>query len=880
MLMLLRHGQFDADLEEEMRLHQELREQEQVECGVSPEEAHYAARRRFGNKLVLREESRDMWGWNWVETLLQDIRYGLRQLRRNPGFTAVAVLTLALGIGANTAVFSVIDAVILKLLPVESPRQLVLAQCPDVHGGYYAFSYPAYVYLRDHNNVFSGTFAFSELERLDVAIDGRPELTGGQIVSGSYYSTLGVNAILGRTITPTDDKTPGQSAVAVISYACWNRRFGLSRDVVGKAITVDGIPFTIIGVTPPEFFGLMVGGDPDITVPMMMQAQVMAGVSLLKDKSTWWLDVVGGRLKPGVSEAQARANLDLLFQRALGSKGKDELRIELVPGDRGIAFLRDRLSQPLVILMAAVGLVLLIACANVANLLLARATARQKEITVRLALGAGRLRLIRQLLTESLLLAAAGGALGLLLAFWGSQFLLALISSGPFPISIDLRFDAGIFEFAAAVSLLTGVLFGIAPAFRATRIDLTPQLKASSRAAVTHRRSFGLSRTLVISQVALSLLLLIGAALFVRTLWNLKNLSPGFNPDNMLLFSMEPTLLGYKGARLENFYKEVLDRVESVPGVRSASVARCSEFTPCRAERKISLPGYIPRNDEDASVQMNLVGPRFFETTGMPLLLGRDFTSQDSQSAPRVAVINETMARHYFGASNPLGQRFSLSGASGQIEIVGVVRDAKYHSLREPTPRMAFVPFVQAPPSSLERMTFEIRAAGNPTRVTAAIRQVVWSMEKDLPLYGVKTVAEQVNESLMPERLVATLSTLFGLLALVLACVGLYGIMAYTVTGRTNEIGIRMALGARPTDVLKLVIGSALKLTLIGVMVGAGWALALTRFLSSLLYGVTSSNLLTYAVVSAILTSVALLASYIPARRATRVDPMVALRYE
>jgi predicted permease len=869
---LFKRKSMDAELDEELRAHFEHQVEKYVRSGLTREEAARRARLEFGGLDQVKEECRDARGVNFVETLIQDVRYGLRMLAKNPGFTAVAVITLALGIGANTAIFSLIDVVVLRMLPVESPKQLVLAQCPDAHGGYNAFSYPTYEYLRDHNSVFSGIFAFGMLERLAVTIDGRPELSSGQIVSGSYYSTLGVNAVLGRTINPDDDKIPGKDPVAVISYAYWKRRFRLDRDVVGKAITVDGIPFTIIGVTPPQFFGLITGFTPDITVPMT-QAQVMPGQSLRAD-------LVGGRLKPGMSETQARANLDVLFQQTLAPQQKGELRIELVPGDRGLSFLRDRLSQPLFILMAVVGLVLLIACANVANLLLARGAARRKEIAVRIALGAGRQRLIRQLLTEGALLAAAGGALGLVIALWGSQLLLALVASGPFPIFIYLPFDARVFGFTGAVSLLTVVLFGLAPAFRASRFDLTPQLKASSRAAATGRHRLGLGEAFVISQVALSLLLLIGAALFVRTLWNLKNLNPGFNPDNILLFSMEPTLMGYKGARLENLYKEVLQRIESNPGVRAASASRFGEFTPGRADWSISLPGYIPRNDEEASVQVNLVGPKFFETMGMPLLLGRDFTSQDGENAPRVAVINGTMARHYFGTTNPVGKRFTLSGINGQIEIAGVVRDAKYHSLREPTPRMAFLPFLQVLPSSLQRMTFEVRTTGNPNSMMAAVREAVRSIDKNLPIFDVKTATEQMNESLFLERLVATLPTLFGLLALVVASVGLYGVMSYAVARRTNEIGIRMALGAQRSDVVGLVVGHGFRLTLAGAAIGIAGALALTRFLASVLYGVKPTDLVTFVVVSLLLTAVALIASYIPARRGTKVDPIVALRYE
>jgi predicted permease len=867
------------DLDQDVRDFIEREIQDNIERGMRPEEARYAALRKFGNVTRVKEDTWEVWTFGCLEQLWQDIRYGLRALRKSPGFAAVAVLTLALGIGANTAIFSLVDVVLLKTLPVKNPTQLVLVQCPDGHGNHFGFSYPTYAYFRDHNSAFSGVFASEQLERLEVSVDGQPELTSGEIVSGNYYSTLGVNAIVGRTISQNDDRIAGKDAVAVISYAYWKRRFGLKNDVVGRAIAIDGAPFTIIGVTPPEFFGLMVGADPDITVPMMMEAQVIPGESLLTDRSTWWLDV-GGRLQPGVSAAQAQANLDLLFQQTLVPEDRGELRIDLAPGYRGHSQFREQLSQPLFVLMAMVGLILLIACANVANLLLARAMARRKEVALRIALGAGRSRLIRQLLTESVLLAAVGGAAGLLMALWVSRFLLALVSSGPIPIFVHLPFGAEVFGFAIAVSFLTAALFGLAPAFRATRVDLTPQLKASTEGEGGGGHQFGLGKALVVSQVAFSLLLLAGATLFVRTLWNLKDLYPGFKPDHLLLFSMEPTLVGYKGARLENLYREVLERIQGYPGVHAVSISRFGELTPGRWEPRISIAGYIPRKNEQDSVQVNLVGPKFFQTMEMPLLLGRDFTSQDGETAPKVAVINEAMAHYYFGRVNPIGRDFSLSGISGHIEISGVARDAKYHSLREETPRMCFLPFLQVPPSMLERMTFEVRTAPSRGSVIAAIRRTVRSMDRNLPIFDVKTVAEQAYESLFRERLVATLSVAFALLALALASVGLYGIMAYSVARRTNEIGIRMALGAQKVQVLKLVVGQGMRLVWIGMGIGIFAALGLTRFLSSLLYGVKPTDPLALAVVSFILIGVALLACYVPARRATTIDPMVALRHE
>jgi predicted permease len=880
---LFRGERVERELDDELRFHLEQQIAENLAAGMSAEEARYAARRSVGGVQHIKEECRDMRRVNYIENLIQDIRYAGRMLSKNPGFTAVTVLTLALGIGANTAIFSIFDAFLLRMLPVKDPERLVLVSRPDkIQGGFNAFRYSAFEHLRDHNSVLSGIFGTTMPERAFATIDGQAELVQAQIVSGGYYSSLGVNAARGRTITAEDDRIPEASSVAVISYAYWKRRFNSAPDVIGKKIAINGFPFMIIGITPPEFFGLMYGYSPDVTAPMSMQSVLTGRGSTLNNRKDWFVESIGGRLKPGMSEEQARANLDLVFQRTLAFEDRTrEMQLQVVPGSKGFWQLRERLSTPLMILMAMVGLVLLIGCANVANLLMARGAARRKEIAMRLALGASRPRLVGQLLTECVLLGLLGGTAGLLFAVWIGHLLLVLVASAPFPISFDFRLDSRILAFAGGVSILVGILFGLVPVARATKVDVTADLKATSGCPGRGRTGIDLSKVLIASQVAVSLLLLVGAGLFVRTLSNLKNLYPGFNVERLLVFSVEPSLAGYQHNRLRNLYQELLEHVKSVPAVRSASLSRYGELTlGGLATRQISVPGYVPTPNETPEIQMDLAGPDFFQTMGMVLALGRDFTPQDGENAPKVAVINETAARRYFGNADPVGRHITLLDTPGDVELIGVVRDAKYQSLRENHIAMVFLPFLQFPPDHLPRMTYEVRTGGNPGSVIAAIRKEIQAIDPNVPIYDFKTLTEQTTQSLMPERLVATLASLFGLLALVLACVDLYGVMAHSVARRTQEIGIRMALGAHKGDVLTLVVGQGMLPALIGVGVGLVGASSFTRILSSLLYGVGATDPVTFIVVSLILIGVSFAACYFPARRAAKVDPLVALRYE
>jgi predicted permease len=811
-------------------------------------------------------------------------------LRRSPGFTTMAVLALALGIGANTAIFSLIDAVLLKMLPVKNPEQLFLLAQPHRPKGD-LFPYASFEWLRDRNPVFSGMLTFGGAISWNVNVAGHAELARGQVVSSSYFSVLGVDTMIGRAFTENDEKVPDGQPVAVISYGFWRRRFAREPTAVGRTIIVNGTPFIIIGVTPPEFFGTSVGEYPDVWVPITMLPQAMPGTLSSHPRIGWR---IMARLKPGVTEPQAQAALSVIFQQMLteeaGSRWTRQLqrnileqRVELRSGSQGLSSLRQQFSKPLLVLMTIVVLVLLIACANVANLLLARASARQKEIAVRLAIGATRMRLVQQLLTESVLLAMMGGALGLLFAAWGSSLLVRLVSEGPMALSIYLSPDLRILAFTTAVSLLTGILFGVAPAFQATRVDLTPALKEKGGHSTSRKqaRSLPWDKLLVVAQVALSLLLLIGAGLFVSSLQKLKSLDAGFNTDHVVLFTVDPTLRGYQGAQVTRLYKDILQQITAIPGIRSASVSRISLIGGGANTGSVSVQGYASRPNEDDTAYMNQVGPNFFETMGIPILLGRGFGPQDDESAPKVAVVNEVMARYYFPKDSPIGKRFGWGRpeTSGQIEIVGLVKDAKYDNLRTSPPRTIYMPLFQAP-DQRRPMTFEVRTVGNPTSMIAAVRHAIQSIDKDLLVFDVKTQAEQVNESLTQERLIATLSSFFGLLALLLACVGLYGLMSYTVLRRTNEIGIRVALGAQPGDILWLVLGETMLLILAGVAIVVPIALAATRLVSTFLFGLTPTDSTTITIATLLLIAVAALAGYLPARRASRVDPMVALRYE
>ncbi len=828
-------------------------------------------------------------------TLFQDLRYGLRMLAKNPGFTAVAMLTLALGIGANTAIFSAINVVLLRMLPVSHPEELVFLRWESPHVVTEYLPYPMFDRLREHNEVLAGMFGFHNLQ-LATNLDGKPGLAAGQLVSGNYFSVFGVRTIVGRQFTAAEDRLPGGEPFAVISYSYWKRQFGLDPAIVGKSIVLNGVPFTIIGVTPPEFFGLTVGDSRDIWIPLAMQAAVMDGRSLLNDSKSWWLEVMARR-KPGISVQQVMAELNVLYQRIARQQAGTQLspetereladeKIALVPASKGLSDLRNRFSEPLLILMVLVGILLLIACANIASLALARATARQKEMAVRAALGAERLRLMRQLLTESLLLAGLGGTLGLLFAFWGDDLLVTLLSSGGTPVALSLHPDATVFVFTASVTVLAGILFGSAPAWRAARSDLNAALKASARTLATPaargRSRWGLPKLLVAGEVAMSLLLLVGAGMLARSLQKLRNVEPGFQATNVLLAEVDPTLTGYRGARLMNLYKELAEAVIKAPGVRSASLCAPAPMSGAQWRTGVFVQGHAPGANESTTALMNLIGPDLFRTLRVPLLQGRDFTLRDDARAPEVAIINETMAHYYFGDGSPVGKRLSFRGPeAGEIEIVGVAEDIKYNSLREATPRLIYLPYLQTPPASLPfGMTLEVSTAGNPESYAGSVRDAMRTVASDLPILGFTTLGEQVSRSLGQERLVAEVSSFFGLLALILASIGLYGVMTYMVTLRTSEIGIRVALGARPSDVLWMVLREAFQLVAIGTVCGLPLAIAFARLISSQLYAISPYDPWAVCVTTAVLTSVSVIASFIPAQRAAKVDPMVALRYE
>ena len=883
---MFRKGKLDLDLDDEISSHLEMLVDENVRKGMSLEEARYAAQRSFGGVDQIKESYRDRRSIPIIETTLQDLRFAIRVLRRSPVYTTVVVLTLALGIGANTAIFSLVDAVLIKLLPVNNPEQLVAIDTFNQRGERTNFSYPLFEQLRDRTNTFNGVFTAidgtSRMEMIGPA-NSEPLPVEVQLVSGEYFPVLGVRAITGRTLTIEDNKVPGAHPVAVINYGFWQTKLGGDESIVGKNIKLKDQPFTIVGVTPPDFFGESVGRAPDIWVPLMMQPAFERGESFLGMPNMGWLRVMA-RLEPGGTREQAQAALAVWLsqvqsdQTELGRNARRLRNVEVIAGSRGLSETRDKFSKQLWILTVVVGLLLLIACANVANLLLVRASARAKEVAVRMAIGAGRGRLIRQFLTESLLLAFAGAVLGLILASWGSRLLLLMASEGAGPIPIDVSLNVRILGFTILVALITAVLFGLTPSLSATRQDVNTSLKVNT----VGTSGLPLSRLLVVVQVALSLLLITGAGLFVQTLRNLRIRNMGFDADKVLQVRIEAQAAGYKDEKLADLDARLLKSIESVPGVVSASTSDSGFRTGSSRTCCVAVEGYTFSANEDRQIRTGSVAPGYFKTIGLPMLLGREFQAQDlgsqkkASSFAKVAIINEVMARRYFGNGNPVGKHFGWGDPPDvkyDIEIIGVAANAVYGNLREETSPLIYFPGNQG-------QLLVVRAAGPPDTVISSIRNEIRAVDKNLIISSIKTVPQLIDQSLILEALLAKLSSFFGVLALLLASIGLYGVMAYAVVRRTKEIGIRMALGAQPASVRWMVLRDTLRLVIAGVVIGVPTALAATRFISGLLYGLTPTDPISVIMAVIILIGSAILAGFLPARTASRVDPLVALKYE
>jgi len=880
---------------------------DRAERGETIEKAEAATRREFGNVGLVMEATREIWGWTWIEQLGPDLRYALRMLLRSPVLTSVAVLSLALGIGANTAIFSVINALMLRRLPVRSPEQLVMLRRDDGFQAefwrYLGFSYPHFERLRDTAQVFSDLSTISLLDRFNVTVGGPGGgLDPGQVrvalISGNYLSMLGVNARVGRALTGDDDSVPGGHPVAVISDSYWRRQFASSTDILERTLTLNGTSYDIVGVMPPGFTGDWVGRPADIWIPMMMQSQVMPEMPGLLTKGNGWLRVVA-RLKPGVTVQEAQAAVQTIYYRLLreqaGANPSREqmqyiaqVRLELRPAGNGFSPERLSLAQSLAILMVVAGAVLLIACANVANLLLARSEARRTEIAMRLALGAGRARLARQLLTESILLAMMGAALGLVFAALGTN-VLSTVSLGSVQmdargtsswLSLDLHPDLRDFAFATGLCMIAGILFGLAPAYRGSMVSVSRSLMERGPSGGGSGGQFGLGRLLVISQVAVSLVLLIGAGLFVRTLRNLRSLDPGVDRQHLLLVWTAPGQTGRQGPVLARFVHAVQERISSLPGVLSASASNHGFLDGHEGggdSERYKIEGHIAKPGKFGG--RVAITPGFFETAGIPLLAGRDFTERDLDTSPHVAIINETMARFFFEDENPIGRHFGMPGDMGTpIEIVGVVKDAKFG-----TPRDAglteYWPYLQII-GLMRTMCVEVRTGGNPTAIASRVRQELHDIDPGLPVLRIDTIEEQLNDVLAQERWIAGLSVFFGAVAALLACLGLYGVISYTVARRVPEIGIRLALGAAPADVLGMVLKESMLLVVAGVAIGVPVTLAAARLISARLYGVSAADPLTIAAAASLMTAVAALAGFLPAWRASRVDPMIALRYE
>jgi putative ABC transport system permease protein len=831
--------------------------------------------------------------------LWQDLRFGFRMLAKTPGVTAIAILTLALGIGANTAIFSLTDQILLRALPVSHPEQLVVLRSPGPFSGStwadgdsaMSFSYPMYKDLRDHVPAFSGLIAKFSVD-LSVAGQGRTERTQGELVSGNYFQVLGVRSVLGRVLSADDETAPGANPVMVLSYPYWMRQYGGDAGILNKQLSVNGTDLTVVGVAQPGFYGVQVGSVPDMFIPVTMKAQMTPNWNGLPDHSTRWLAILG-RLKSGDTRERAQGAAQPSYRALLESEwpllkmDKDDhdkfvaRQLILDVGEHGRPILQRDASQPLWFLMAMVGVVLLIACTNLASLLVARAEARQREIAIRLAIGAGRKRLIRQLLTESLLLALAGGAAGLLVGYWTLSFMVESFPPDIGILGIDANLDLRVLAFSLGLSLLTGLLFGLAPAMRATRPDVQTLLKDQAAGGSGGVGGVRLRKGLIIAQVALTAVLLAGAGLFTRSLINLEKLDLGLRTDHVLQFSIAPELNKYNPAQTSAMFDRIRERIAQIPGVHSAGVSELSILAGNNTDGNITVEGYTPKTKELLEVNENFVGPDYFATMSIPLISGREFNLGDTLAAKKVAIINGTFARLYFAGRNPIGAHFAFGSGNNvhpDIEIVGVASDSKYSDLRDKAVAFAYLPYTQD--KKMGSATVYVRAVQDPTSLAGPVREAVAGIDPSIPVYGLKTLAEQVNETMFSDRFVTALSLATGLLAALLAAVGLYGVMAYVVARRTREIGIRIALGATRENIGWLVLREVLRMTAIGVVIGLPAAFGVGWLAQSLLFGVKASDPIVFAATVILLFVVALLASSLPVRKAARVDPMVALRYE
>jgi predicted permease len=891
----------ERDIDQELDFHIAMRTQKLVAAGLAPDAARAKALEHFGDVRAVRDScididhqrERAMRRTNHLSNLRQDVAYALRSMRQNVGFTAVVLLTLALGIGANTSTFTLIDALVLRPLPVPHPEQLVTIGNPARTGGLSEgtprndiVSYPLYADVRDNTRLLSGLYASGRASRLDMLVDQgqrEPEHPRGRFVSGNYFSVLQVPAALGRTFSADEDRAPGSAPVVVISFAYWVNRFAGDRSIVGRSVRLNGVPLTIIGVTPRWFAGDVVGQRIEIWIPMMEQPALMPNAAALERRDLSWL-LMMGRLRPGVTLAQARSELTSIENRSLienalsaerasveSSVRKDPLQVG--PGARGFSYYRKVLAAPLFILMAAVSIVLLIVCANLANLMLARAAARGREMSVRMALGANRARLVQQLLTESVLLALVGGALGVLLAIWGSSALIAMTGGA----QVEAKLDARVLVFTAAMALATAILFGLVPALRATRVELATALRAQGRGVSNAERGtgkFGLGKMLVVAQVALSVLLLVGTGMLVRSMQRLQTTDIGVARDRILMVEVDAQRAGYKDQRLLTLMRGLIARASETPGVTSATLSENGIFSGTESGTYVRVEGFTAQTDADSNIAYDDVGPNYFRTIGAHIIEGRDFDPRDNESGPRVAVLNQTAARFFFPHGNPLGSH--ISSDSTTYEIVGVVSDVEEQNLRAEPTRRVYISAFQIPQTP-GRFSVEVRTSGDPARLGETVRRSLAAVDPALSM-DVQPLTRLIEDSISQDKLVARVVSIFGILALALAALGLYGVMTYATTRRTSEFGLRMALGADPSNVLRLVLGESMLLVAGGVMVGMPAALGAMQLVKHQLYEIGLLDWPSILVALLVLGASAALAGYVPARRAARVGPLVALQ--